>query len=108
LISDAESTIAFSGDTAEMDGFWAVVNGAERLSAILIECAFPDELESLARVSHHLTPNRLASELEKCEQECPIYAVNLKPRFRDSITAQLAKVDRSNLAPLQVGKVFEL
>jgi hypothetical protein len=91
-----------------MDGFWAVVNGAERLSAILIECAFPDELESLARVSHHLTPNRLASELEKCEQECPIYAVNLKPRFRDSITAQLAKVDRSNLAPLQVGKVYEL
>lgn len=107
LISDASTTIAFSGDTAETDGFWNLVNSAEKLSAILIECAFPDELDHLAVVSHHLTPRRMKEELAKCERPCPVYVVNLKPMFRDLIEAQLAELDLTGVSVLKVGKVYD-
>ena len=108
LISDSRSTIAISGDTAEMDGFWNAVNQAEELSAVLIECAFPDELADLARLSHHLTPTRLKGEMEKCTRtDCAFYVVNLKPMHRNTIVEQIAKLNIDNLEPLQVGKVYE-
>lgn len=107
LISDGITTIALSGDTAETDGFWNLVNTAEKLSGILIECAFPDELDDLAVVSHHLTPRRMKEELAKCERTCPVYVVNLKPMFRDVIMAQLAELDLTGLSVLKVGKVYD-
>lgn len=107
LISDATTTIALSGDTAETDGFWNLVNSADNLSAILIECAFPDELDDLAVVSHHLTPRRMREELAKCERSCPVYVVNLKPMFRDVIMAQLAELNLTGLSVLKVGKVYD-
>ena len=107
LISDAAATIAMSGDTAEMDNFWCAVNGVEDLSAVLLECAFPDELEELAKVSHHLTPSRLKHELEKCTRtDCPVYVVNLKPMHRKAILSQLDKLGLSNLRALEVGKTY--
>src|SRR5262245_29256146 len=55
IISDDKSTVAITGDTAEMDRFWDVVNSLEGLDALLIECAFPDEFEELSTIAHHLT-----------------------------------------------------
>ena len=108
LVSDGEATIAISGDTAEMDEFWNAVNAAPQLSAVLLECAFPDELEELARRSHHLTPARLKSEMTKCTRtDCSFYVVNLKPMHRDAIVEQLKALSINNLAPLEVGKVYE-
>ena len=107
MISDAGSTVALSGDTAKTDGFWNLVNGADNLAAILLECAFPDELDDLAAVSHHLTPQSLKLELEKCERECPVYVVNLKPMFRDVVLGQIAALGLSSVNVLEVGKVYE-
>lgn len=108
LISDGRATVAMSGDTAEMDGFWKVVNSAEGISAILLECAFPDELGDLARISHHLTPSRLRTELEKCERDrCPVYIVNLKPMYRDLIVGQLADIGLEDVTPLEVSRIYE-
>jgi cAMP phosphodiesterase len=107
LISDAETTVALSGDTAGTEGFWNLVNSADRISAILLECAFPDELDDLAVVSHHLTPQRMKSELEKCGVDCPVYVVNLKPMFRDAIASQIAELNLDSISILEVGKVYE-
>lgn len=108
LISDGNAAVALSGDTAEMDGFWDVVNSAEKMSAILIECAFPDELAELAEISHHLTPKKLEAELKKCKREdCPVFIVNLKPTYRDVIVEQVAALGLKSLKPLEVGKVYE-
>lgn len=108
VVSDGEATFALSGDTAEMDGFWEIVNGLESLSAILIECAFPDELDELANISHHLTPMRLKAELEKCAQtNCPVYAINLKPMYYHDTVRQIGELRIRNLEVLSVGKVYE-
>jgi cAMP phosphodiesterase len=106
LISDRSSTIALSGDTAGTDGFWNLINSADQISAILLECAFPDELNDLADVSHHLTPRRMAIELEKCERDCPVFVVNLKPMYRDEIVEQIRQMDLKHVEILEVGKVY--
>lgn len=108
LISDDHSTVALSGDTAEMNEFWSVVNSAPQVSAILLECAFPDELEDLAHVSHHLTPKQLVKEVAKCTRgDCPFYIVNLKPMYRDQIIAQVSALGNGRLVPLEIGKEYE-
>lgn len=107
LISDTNTSIALSGDTAGTEGFWNLVNSADDLSAILLECAFPDELDDLAVVSHHLTPRRMKLELEKCEKDCPVYVVNLKPMFREAIVSQVAELNLKGLTILEVGKSYE-
>lgn len=108
LISDGKGTIVLSGDTAEMDGFWSVVNQTADISAILVECAFPNELDGLAQISHHLTPKRLKTELAKCEiRDCPIYVVNLKPMYRETIIEELSALSLTNLEVLEVGKIYE-
>lgn len=108
VIANETATIALTGDTAEMDGFWQSVNELEDLSAILVECAFPDELEELANISHHLTPTRFKTELEKCTQaNTPIYAINLKPMYYEEIARQLGSLGIPNLEILSVGKVYE-
>ena len=107
LISDTNSTIAFSGDTSGTDGFWKLINSAEKVSAILLECAFPDELEDLADVSHHLTPKRMGLELEKCERDCPVFVVNIKPMYRSKVLAQIEEMKLEQVEILEVGKVYE-
>jgi len=108
IISDGRSTVAMSGDTSAMDAFWPTVNETEQLTALLIECAFPNELEDLAEISHHLTPRSLAAELEKFEADCPIHIINIKPAFRDTVIAQLGELKIKGLAILEVGKVYDL
>jgi ribonuclease BN (tRNA processing enzyme) len=107
IISDEKTTFAITSDTAEMDEFWQKVNSVDHLDALLIECAFPDELKDLAHVSHHLTPDVLRSEIGKFKHEnCPIYVINIKPMYRDDIVAQIGKLNIENLRILEVGKIY--
>lgn len=109
VVSDGVSTVLLTGDTAELNGFWETANSIDGLSAIFVECAFPDELEDLADISHHLTPKRVAAELSKFGRtDCPIYIVNLKPMYRGRIIEQLTAMQIKNLDILEVGKVYEL
>lgn len=107
IVSDENTLFAFSSDTAEMDEFWCVINKINHLDALLIECAFPNELKDLAQVSHHLTPARLKSEILKFKhQDCPIYVINLKPMYREEIVAQIEELNIKNLQILEVGKIY--
>ena len=108
IFSDEKSTIAISGDTSRMDRFWEVVNRENKLSALLIECAFPNELDDLAHTSHHLTPKILQRELTKFHRRnCPIYIINMKPMYCEQIIYELSKLDIENLQIIEVGKIYE-
>ena len=108
IVSDGETKFALTSDTAEMDEFWQVLNAEANLSAVLVECAFPNELEELAHISYHLTPKMLKKELEKINSpNCLIYVVNIKPMYRDDIVRQIAELNLENLQILEVGQVYE-
>lgn len=108
IVSDDKTTMAMTGDTAEMDGFWEVLNAEENLSVLLIECAFPNELEELAQTSHHLTPRNLQRELAKfTRKECAVYVINIKPMYRDEVVRQIEEMQIENLQILEVGQVYK-
>lgn len=108
VVSDGRMKFAVSGDTAETDEFWATLNREADLSALLVECAFPNELETLAGVSHHLTPQKLRKELAKFHRrECSIYVINIKPMYRDRVVKQIAELEIENLQILEVGQIYE-
>jgi ribonuclease BN (tRNA processing enzyme) len=108
VVSDGCTRIAVTGDTANMDEFWDDLNAGERPDVLLIECAFPDALASLAEVSHHLTPSRLKEELEKFSHNgIPVYAINLKPMYREEIIAELESLAIDGLEILEVGRVYD-
>ncbi|CAN5427440.1 hypothetical protein BH10ACI3_BH10ACI3_14080 [soil metagenome] len=108
IVSDGKLAVGITGDTAETDEFWKVCNTRTDLTAVLVECAFPNELNDLAGISNHLTPSRLKRELSKLEgRNYPIYVINLKPMYRDRIIAELEKEDIENLAVFEVGKIYD-
>ena len=108
VISDERIAIAVTGDTAETDDFWTTCNSTPNLGVVLVECAFPDELADLAKVSEHLTPIRLAKELEKLtDRTIPIYVINLKPMYRQKIIDQLKAANLQRVEILEVGKIYQ-
>lgn len=108
IVSDGKSKFAITGDTSAMDDFWPVVNEEKDLSALLVECAFPNQLCGLADISHHMTPKTLCNELEKFNGNgCPIYVINLKPTYREAIISEIDDLGIENLQILEVGKTYE-
>lgn len=107
IVSDKHSSIAFTSDTSKMKGFWKKINREEKIDAVLIECAFPNGLKKLAKISHHLTPESLRIEIGKLEKDCPIYVVNIKPMYHDEVVSELEALNIENLRVLKVGKIYE-
>jgi cAMP phosphodiesterase len=107
IVSDGKSGFALTSDTASVNRFWDVLNETENLSAVLVECAFPNELSDLACNSHHLTPRALEKELAKLKQDCPIFVVNIKPMYVEQVSRQIMELEIENLQILDVGKVYE-
>lgn len=107
IITDQESAVAITGDTAETDDFWAACNQTENLRAVLVECAFPDEMAELACVSNHLTPGKLRSEIEKiANRDLPVYIIDIKPMYREIVMKQIADLQLSTVEILTVGAVY--
>lgn len=106
IASDGRTSIGVTGDTAETEDIWKAFNATRDLKAVFIECAFPNELDELARISNHLTPHTLENELSKLEnKDCDVYVINLKPMYRDRVIAELEDVGRVKV--LEVGRIYE-
>ena len=108
IISDGKDAFAVTGDTAETDDFWAACKDVPGLRAVLVECAFPDELSKLAAASYHLTPKKLASELAKLgPREYPVYVINIKPMYRERVIDEIQSAELEGVEVLEVGRVYE-
>jgi ribonuclease BN (tRNA processing enzyme) len=106
IVNDGESTVAVTGDTASLSGLREAVTGVRDLRAILVECAFPNELAEIAKNSHHMTPVILAEQLTNFKPGCPILAVNIKPRYREQVVGQLKELNIEDLEVMSVGKPY--
>jgi len=108
LVSDGQTTVAFSSDTAETDEFWRVVNQARHLNALFIEASFPNSMQELAQVSKHLTPLTLQTELGKLNHNgMDILAVHLKAAHREKIARELGKLEIDKLSVMETGRIYE-
>lgn len=92
LIDSGRHSLAFTGDTAENDLFWDVLNRVDNLRYLIIETAFPDGQRELAMASRHLCPSLLASELAKLHRRADIYVTHLKPGHIEETMKEIEEV----------------
>lgn len=78
-LDSGKGSLVFSGDIGICDSFWRAVNRISNLRHLIIECAFSNREERLARLSRHLSPDLLAVEMQKLELECELHITHLKP-----------------------------
>ncbi len=108
-IDSGQSSLVFSGDTGICDVFWRNVNRIENLRYLIVECAFSNREEYLARISKHYCPKILADELRKLDKECEILITHLKPGQIELTMEEIANdLSSFNASMLQNGQVFEI
>ncbi len=76
---------AISGDTTCNDTFWQALNAHSRLDLLLVETAFSNKEEQLARTTRHYSPSLLARDLDKLRHDPRIYIIHAKPGEESAI-----------------------
>jgi ribonuclease BN (tRNA processing enzyme) len=102
-------SLCYSGDTSTNDGLWEGLNARPPLDLLLVECAFPDEREELARLSKHYTPRLLAADLAKLRHRPRVALTHFKPRSEDAIWGECRRAIRGfALQRVHAGDVLEV
>lgn len=103
FVRDKTGTICYSGDTGPTDAMYEELNRREDLRAFITEVSFPNNMEGLAKVSGHLTPVMLQTELKKLKAKTsvPILIYHLKPAFYDVVKQQIADLRDSRITVLK-------
>ena len=107
-LDSGEASLVFSGDTADNDALWEVVNEIKNLRYLIIETAFSNAEKELAVLSKHLCPSMLAEELNKLRRKPEIFITHLKPGEIELTMQEIGECVRG-FSPLmlQNGQTFE-
>ncbi len=104
-LTEGGRSVLFSGDTEYNKSLFDIIQSfGDRLAALFVEVSFPNSMEGLARVSHHLTPELLAKGLDGIvSSSTKVIAYHIKPKYLDTVVAELSpRVDH-----IKGGEVFE-
>jgi ribonuclease BN (tRNA processing enzyme) len=116
-ISAGNGCWVFTGDTERNPALWARLNQID-VRMLVIETAFSNREQDLARRSLHLSPQSLADELDQIlrGRNYPIYITHTKPAETEMIMAEIQGFDQTHSAWnvvhdirwLRAGQEFEL
>jgi ribonuclease BN (tRNA processing enzyme) len=106
IVEDRSGSIVYSSDTGPTERLWEVTNRVRNLKAVIVETSFPNELQDLANVSGHLTPQTLDLELKKLKRDVPVYLYGFKPRHLSRIRKQVRALGRRRVRLLVQGKTY--
>ncbi|WP_114416867.1 3',5'-cyclic-nucleotide phosphodiesterase [Marinospirillum perlucidum] len=113
LLSDSGQTLAFTGDTTYSDSVVETINQLGKLDVLMTECAFPDRLYELGKMSKHLTPV-MVKDLLKTLKTPPgqIWLSHLKPSQHLEIKGELERLQddlaSTDIQILEPCKTFQL
>lgn len=100
--------VVYSGDTGPTEHIWKVSQTLGNLLAVFIECSFPDELQDLANLSGHLTPQTMARELKKLkEKDCPVFVFHMKPQYLKIIEEEISALHDERISLLTQGQEID-
>jgi cAMP phosphodiesterase len=99
-------SVAYSGDTGPTDRLWNALAEEKDLRALLMEVSFPNEMQGLATVSGHHTPQTLIKDLQKYRspRDLPTLLYHIKPAFQRDVEKQCAKLKGVELTVLTLGE----
>jgi ribonuclease BN (tRNA processing enzyme) len=89
ILEIAGQSIVFTGDTGPTSEIWKRTNKTENVVAIVTEASFPNDQQSLADETAHLTPFTFGEELKKITVDAPVYASHRKIPFERDIESQI-------------------
>ncbi len=102
----ANGAWVFSGDTGPNDALWAWI-AKNPTAHLVVETAFSDDEAYIAKLSQHLCPSMLASELAKLPADVApmnIHITHIKPGETDAVMRQVQALgSRHTLRALQAG-----
>lgn len=90
IIGDGRSSLLYTGDTRSTDRIWQLARKVRGIRGVIIETSFPNQLQELACLSGHLTPQTLRSEIDKSGLKVPFYVYHLKSLYLDRVQKEIA------------------
>lgn len=95
-INAGKGNWVFTGDTERNPAFWERLNQLD-VAMLVIETAFSNREEELAKRSLHLSPISLADELDNIEKNksYPIYITHTKPAETELIMHEVQRFDQT-------------
>jgi ribonuclease BN (tRNA processing enzyme) len=107
LVEDEKIALLFTSDTGATDRIWQVVSENDLLRAVFIDLSYPNRLTDLARASCHHSPFTLLEEMAKIKPDALIYAIHLKPAYRNQVEAEIAALGNPRIVVAEVGREYE-
>ena len=109
VIKEGNRGFMFTSDTGPTKRFWEVAQEEEGIEFIIADVSFPNRMESLAKLSGHMTLSMLLDHLDRYGlDKMPIYINHIKPIFFDEISGELSSSGRKNIKMLEQGSVIQL
>ena len=109
IVHDGETGFVYTGDTGPTSAIWQVAREMRGLKALIVETAFPNRLDALARASGHLTPAKLRErDRRRCPPIIPIWIFHIKPQLYQETAEELAQIDPARIHILEQGKTYTL
>ena len=108
LISDAKSTLLYTGDTGPTERIWKEASKIANLKLVLIEVSFPNNMQKLAELTGHFTPKMAEAELLKLGGDGYMArAFHMKHAYLKDLKQELART-KPRIIPLDQGEVISI
>jgi cAMP phosphodiesterase len=109
LIGRAGRTLVYAADSGPTNALWKAVVADAGVRAVILEASFPNRMESLARVSGHLTPSMLRGELGKLGKvRVPVYVTHVKAGYFSEVEREIGALGVAGVRLLAPGDTFEI
>jgi ribonuclease BN (tRNA processing enzyme) len=109
IIKEGKRGFMFTADTGPTKRFWELAREESGIEFIIADVSFPNRLESMAKISGHMTLSILIDHLDRFGLgNMPVYISHIKPVFLNEILNELSQSGRKNIKPLEQGSVLEL
>jgi ribonuclease BN (tRNA processing enzyme) len=102
----ARGAWVYTGDTGPNPALWARLNQM-RVASLVVETAFSDDDQALARISRHLCPTCLGEELGHLAQRTDVFITHIKPGETEAVMGQIGRLASSQrISALRAGQVI--
>lgn len=105
---DGNTGFVYSGDTGPTTALWQAMRRFNGIRAVILECAFPNRLGHIAKLSCHMTPALIERELEKMPPGIPVWIFHVKPSFYEETAAELARIPGGRVSVVEQDKTYSL
>ena len=109
IVDDGSRGFVYSGDTGPTDALWKAMREQRGLGAVVLECAFPNRLGTLAERSKHMTPALIQRELDKIPADVPVWIFHIKPPFYEETAEELSRMNAGDrIVILEQDKTYSI